>query len=106
MKNWKVRFGYKCKVNINIEDLSKPGTAIVWRYSLETKEVTILVTCRAQIAFLKDYALLNLYAPSGSDKKFDRAIFFSQDVCRAFNLHPDSNWILVFFGFQFSGAFL
>ena len=43
---------------------------------------------------MKDYALLNLYAPSGSDKKFDRAIFFSQDVFRAFNLHPDSYWIV------------
>ena len=48
------RFGYKCKVNINIEDLTKPGTAIVWRSFLEVEEVTTLVTCRAQIAFLKN----------------------------------------------------
>ena len=84
------RFGYKCKVNINIEDSTKPGTAIAWRSTLLVREVTTLVTCRAQVAFLEEYALLNLYAPSGSDKKYERGAFFSQEVFRAFNLHPDS----------------
>ena len=68
--------GYKCKVNINTEDASKPGTAMVWRASLPVSDVTNLVVCRAQVACLKDYALLNLYAPSGTDKKYERGSFF------------------------------
>ena len=88
------RFGYKCKVNINIEDSTKPGTAIAWRSTLLVREVTTLVTCRAQVAFLEEYALLNLYAPSGSDKKYERGAFFSQEVFRAFNLHPESKWLV------------
>ena len=56
--------------------------------------MTTLVTCRAQVAFLEEYALLNLYAPSGSDKKYERGAFFSQDGFRAFNLHPESQWLV------------
>ena len=88
------RFGYECKVNINIEDLSKPGTAIVWRSTLSIKEVNTLVTCRAQVALLDGYALLNIYAPSGSDKKYERGAFFSQELFRAFYLHPEAKWIV------------
>ena len=88
------RFGYKCKVNINIEELSKPGTAIVWRSTLSIKEVNTVVTCRAQVAVLDGYALLNIYAPSGSDKKYERGFLFSQEVFRAFNLHPEAEWIV------------
>ena len=32
------RLGFKCKVNINIEDLSKPGTALVWRSTLPVEK--------------------------------------------------------------------
>ena len=42
-------FGYNCKVNINEEDFSKPGTAIVWKSSLPVQDVTALVSCRAQV---------------------------------------------------------
>ena len=88
------RFGYKCKVNINLEDLSKPGTALVWRSSLPVKDVNSLVLCRAQVAYLEGFALLNVYAPSGSDKKYERGIFFSQDIFKALSLQPDSKWIV------------
>ena len=46
------RIGYKCRVNINIEDFAKPGTAIVWKSSLPVVDVTTLVTCRLQVAYL------------------------------------------------------
>ena len=86
--------GYSCKVNINIEDVSKPGTAIVWKSSLPVQDVNSLVTCRAQVAYMGEYALLNLYAPSGSDKRYERGVFFSQDVFRAFSLAPNSKWLV------------
>ena len=64
--------GFSCEVNIDEEETSKPGTAIIWRSSLPVSEVVILEKCRAQVAFMKDYALLNIYTPSGSDKKYER----------------------------------
>ena len=88
------RLGYKCTVNINKDDISKPGTAIVWRSTLAIREVNSLVTCRAQLALLDGYVLLNLYAPSGSDKKYERGAFFSQELFRAFNLYPDAEWLV------------
>ena len=54
------RCGFTGKVNINIEDSSKPGTAIVWRSSLPIRDVTTIVVCRAQVAYIGAYALLNV----------------------------------------------
>ena len=54
---------YECKVNVNEEDSSKLGIAIVWKSSLPVKNVTTFVACRAQVAYLGKYAMLNLYAP-------------------------------------------
>ena len=88
------KYGYIGKVNINIDDASKPGTAIVWRSSLPVKDVASIVTCRAQVAYLGGYALLNLYAPSGSDKRYERGIFFSKEIFRALSLHSESTWII------------
>ena len=88
------RCGFTGKVNINIEDSSKPGTAIVWRSSLPVRDVTTIVVCRAHVAYIGAYALLNVYAPSGSDKKYERGSFFSKEVFRALSLHSEPNWIL------------
>ena len=81
-------------MNINEEDPLKPGTAIVWRTSLPVREVSTIVPCRAQCALLWDYAFLNIYAPSGSDKKFERGSFFARDIFKALSLHVNSSWIL------------
>ena len=72
--------GYKCEVNVDVSEQSKPGTAIIWKETLPVMDVGTLVNCRAQVAFLGEYALLNIYAPSGSFKKVERAIFFSQSI--------------------------
>jgi hypothetical protein len=80
-------------VNRDIDELSKPGTAIVWRSSLPVREVSTIVPCRAQCAFLGAYAILNIYAPSGSDRKFERGSFFAREIFQAFSLHADSHWI-------------
>ena len=45
-------------------------------------EVSSFLECRAQIAKLGSYHLINLYAPSGSNHKTDRRNFFGQDVFR------------------------
>ena len=81
-------------VNINEEDFAKPGTAIIWRSNLPVRDVSTIATCRAQCAFLGPYALLNIYAPSGSNRRYERGVFFSQDVFNAFNLHPNSTWLV------------
>ena len=72
--------GYQAIANIDLENPTKPGTAIVWKKSLPETNICTLVPCRAQVATLGKYKLLNLYAPSGSDKKNQRTVFFGQDV--------------------------
>ena len=59
------KFCYQGKVNINLEESSRPGSAIVWRSSLPVRVVSTIVPCRAQCAFLGAYAFLNVYAPIG-----------------------------------------
>ena len=88
------KLGYQSKVNFNLEEPTKPGTAMVWRSNLPVRDVSSLVTCRVMIAFLGDIALLNVYAPSGSDKKHERAVFFSQTIFQTLNIHQASKWIV------------
>ena len=58
------RLGFQASVNIDSEQPTKPGTAIVWKESLPVTDVFTVVLCRAQVALLGPYMLLNLYAPS------------------------------------------
>ena len=88
------KFGFQVKVNIDSQDPMKPGTAIVWRSTLPVREVFTIVPCRMQCAFLGAYAILNIYAPSGSVKKFERGSFFARDVFQALSLHDPSHWIV------------
>ena len=88
------KHGFKGKVNINPEEPSLPGTAIVWRSCLPVREISTIVTCRAQCAFIGAYAFLNIYAPSGSDKKYERGSFFAKEIFRTLALHDNSSWIL------------
>ena len=62
--------GFSGKVSVDTEDPMKPGVAILWRSVLPVREIVTLVTCRAQLAFLGSMAIVNTYAPSGSDRKF------------------------------------
>ena len=43
---------------------------------------------------LGPYMLLNIYATSGSDKKFERAKFIGQDIFKALNLHSGALWVV------------
>ena len=46
------KLGYLVDVNISEEESSKPGTALLWKSSVPVVEVSILVPCRCQVAFL------------------------------------------------------
>ena len=73
---------YKAKANIDRENPSKPGTAMIWKIDLPFTWVGDVVTCRAQLTMLETYPLVNLYAPSGSDKRGQRREFFGQEIFR------------------------
>ena len=72
--------GFTGKVSVDTEDQMKPGVAIVWRSVLPVSGIVTLVSCRAQVAFLGSIAVVNIYAPSGSDRKFERGSFFARDI--------------------------
>ena len=86
--------GFQAEVNIDTDQPTRPGTALVWKKSLPVSDVFTLVVCRAQVALLGPYMLLNIYAPSGSDKKYERAKFIGQDIFRVLSLHSGASWIL------------
>ena len=71
---------FKCRANIDSENVSKPGTAVIWRNSLAIDNVSVLATCRAQLVILGSCGLMNIYAPSGSDKFNERAEFFARYI--------------------------
>ena len=83
-------FGYNVEVNINDEDLSKPGTALLWKTSIPLLNISVLVQCRCQVAFLARHILINVYAHSGSDKKRERGELFAKDIFYFLSLHPGS----------------
>ena len=86
--------GFKAVVNIDDDQPSRPGTAIVWRENISVSDVCPLVPCRLQMASFGPYKLLNIYAPSGSDKRHDRAVFFGQEVFQALQVDRQSQWVL------------
>ena len=86
--------GYHCQVNIDMDELSKPGTAIVYKSSLPVTDIQTLVKCRAQVAFVRNFAFLNIYAPSGSQNRLERGIFFSRDLFTGFLLNPNCTWLM------------
>ena len=88
------KLGFTACVNIDLEHPTRPGTALVWMITLPVRDVCTLVVCRAQLAVLGPYFLLNVYAPSGSDKKHERSEFFGQDLFRALNVKSNALWVL------------
>ena len=49
--------------------------------------------CRVQHARLGSFSILNIYAPSGSDRKVERGLFFAREVFESLAL-GSSPWIL------------
>ena len=86
--------GFKASVNMDENQPLKPGIAIVWREALPVADVSPLTLCRLQVATLGPYKLMNIYAPSGSDKKHERNVFFGQDIFEALHLDCQSRWVV------------
>ena len=80
LKLYVAKFGYNAEANIDILDITKLGTGIIWKSELPISEVTSVIECRGQLAKLGPYNILNLYAPSGGNNKTARRNFFGQDV--------------------------
>ena len=72
--------GFDAVANIDPEFPSRPGTAIIWRENIPLTDVCPLVMCRLQVAKLKGLNLINIYAPSGSDKRGEREIFYGEEM--------------------------
>ena len=85
--------GYDVAVNMDDNNPSKPGTAILWKKNLLVTDVCSIVSCRAQVATLGQYKLLNIYAASGSGKAHERAIFFGQEIFQFLQMGPNTCWI-------------
>ena len=82
--------GFTGKVNIDVENPQIPGTALAWRSTLPIRQVSAAVPCRMQYALLGSHSIFNIYAPSGSDKKVERGLFFAREVFQAFSLGSSS----------------
>ena len=74
------KFGYNAEANTDILDITRLGTGIIWKSEIPVSEVTSVVECKAQLAKLGPYHLLNVYAPSGGNNKSARRDFFGQDI--------------------------
>ena len=84
------RAGYSSLVNIDFEDINKPGTAIIWRKNFPLINAANLVTCRLQVAEIGPFKIFNCYAPSGSENKFERNQFYGEEIFKYLRLHSDS----------------
>ena len=72
--------GFKAAVNIDPNNLTKPGIALAWRESVPLTDVVSFDLCRLQVASLGSLKLVNLYAPSGTNNRYARTTFFSQEL--------------------------
>ena len=82
LKLFVAKFGYSAEANTDLLDITKLGTGLIWKTELPVSEVTSVLECRAQLAKLGPYHLLNLYAPSGGNHRTERRNFFGQDIFR------------------------
>ena len=75
---------YSASCNILSENENSRGTAIVWKNTLEMKNIFTVEECRVQSAQLGPLNLLNVYAPSGNDNKFARRELFGQTIMHSY----------------------
>ena len=73
-------FGFKGEVNQDLNSPSKPGTAVAWSKSLPVDHVFTTVLCRSQLVKIGEFVFMNIYAPSGSEKRQERSSFFAQEL--------------------------
>jgi exonuclease III len=70
------RYGYQAEASFDGNFAHKPGIAIVWKNSMPLNNIEQIVEGRLLRAKMGEYLLLNVYAPSGSDKRMERKKFY------------------------------
>ena len=88
------RFGFKSLVNIDIEDINKPGTALLWRSTFPVSGAVNLISCRLQMAEIGAFRIFNCYAPSGSENRHARNKFYGEDIFKFLKIHSGSSFIM------------
>jgi exonuclease III len=68
-------YGYTTYVNTRID---KRGTAILMKEGLSLENVTRLPSGRGIAGLFKDTWIVNIYAPSGAEKRRERKTFFTK----------------------------
>ena len=71
---------YKCETNTDQDNPYAPGTAAIWREDLPTPQVANLISCSLQTVRFGQRYFYNVYAPSGSENRRDRAQLFTRDI--------------------------
>ena len=69
--------GYSTLYNIGTEGR---GTAIVARDGIQLENIARLPSGRAMAVTFRDITLINIYAPSGSARRQDRELFYSNEL--------------------------
>ena len=82
--------GYAACCNVNTEEDTIRGTAMVWKQNLNLENIYVIEENRIQTAQLGRLNLMNIYAPSGSENKYARREIFNQPVLRWYSsVHPN-----------------
>jgi exonuclease III len=87
------RYGYKAEASFDGNFTHKPGIGIVWKKNMPVDNIEQIVEGRLQRAKMGPYLLLNVYAPSCSDKRMERKKFYEQDVYREIRCNLEEPWI-------------
>ena len=77
------KYGYSSECNIDVTNENSRGTAFVWRDGLPISDINIIEPCRLQSATLGGFSLLNIYAPSGRNNRYERRELYDGPVMRA-----------------------
>ena len=72
------KIGYSAECNVDPLHPTLPGTAILWKTSLNVGQVNQLIERRAQSVKCAGETFINVYAPSGSSNRRDRWEFFNE----------------------------
>ena len=59
------KLGFSSLVNIDCDDINKPGTALISRDTLPLTGAVNLISCRLQMAQIVSYRIFNCYVENG-----------------------------------------
>ena len=73
-------YGYTCETNTDPVNSTRPGTAVIWRTSLPVIDTKVIVESRLQSLTIGDTTFINIYAPSGSNRRREREQLFATEL--------------------------